>query len=108
MKLIFATGNKDKVREVREMLEGLDVRVLKDNGEEVELKENIDEENISMRSILEGDRRYRDEENFAGAGFTAQEFRDGELVDAEDTSFGDDVSDGDGAGEDFPGDTFEE
>ena len=87
---------------------GLDVRVLKDNGEEVELKENIDEENISMRSILEGDRRYRDEENFAGAGFTAQEFRDGELVDAEDAGFSSDTADDDGAEEDFPGDSFDE
>ena len=87
---------------------GLDVRVLKDNGEEVELKENIDEENISMRSILEGDRRYRDEENFAGAGFTAQEFRDGELVDAEDAGFSSDAADDDGAEEDFPGDSFDE
>ena len=87
---------------------GLDVRVLKDNGEEVELKENIDEENISMRSILEGDRRYRDEENFAGAGFTAQEFRDGELVDADDAGFSSDSADDDGAEEDFPGDSFDE
>jgi len=66
---------------------GLDVRVLKDNGEEVELKENIDEENLSMRSILEGDRRYRDEENFSGAGFSRQEFKDGELVSVEEESF---------------------
>ena len=60
---------------------GLDVRVLRENGEEVELKENVDEENVSMRSILEGDsRRYRDEDGFAEAGYSTQEFKDGELV----------------------------
>ena len=87
---------------------GLDVRVLKDNGEEVELKENIDDENLSMRSIIEGDRRYRDEENFAGAGYTAQEFRNGELVDAENMSF---TSDGLGTGseswDDAQGDSWD-
>ena len=60
---------------------GLDVRVLREDGEEVELKENVDEENVSMRSILEGDsRRYRDEDGFAEAGYSTQEFKDGELV----------------------------
>ena len=69
----------------------LDVRILDDNGEEVELKENIDYGDLSINSIIEGDRRYRDEDKFAGAGFSKQEFVDGELVDAGD----DDDSDGD-------------
>ena len=68
----------------------LDVRILDDNGEEVELKENIDYGDLSINSIIEGDRRYRDEDKFAGAGFSKQEFVDGELVDA-----GDDDSDSD-------------
>ena len=40
--LIFATGNKDKVREVKEMLEGLDVRVLslKEAGLDPEIVED--------------------------------------------------------------------
>ena len=69
----------------------LDVRILDDNGEEVELKENIDYGDLSINSIIEGDRRYRDEDKFAGAGFSKQEFVDGELVDAGD----DDDSDSD-------------
>ena len=76
---------------------GLDVRVLRENGEEVELKENVDEENVdeenvSMRSILEGDsRRYRDEDNFAGAGYSTQEFQDGELVNVGEEATEDDT-----------------
>ena len=61
----------------------LDVHVLKDNGEEVELKENVDEDSPTMRSILEGDRRYRGDEDYSSAGYTQQEFRNGELVNAE-------------------------
>ena len=59
---------------------GLDVRVLKEDGSEVELKENIEYGDLSIHSIIEGDRRYRDEEKFASAGFTKQELVDGELV----------------------------
>jgi len=66
---------------------GLDVRVLRDNGrndyEEVELKENVDYGDLSIHSIIEGDRRYREsQEGFSDAGFTQQEFIDGELVDS--------------------------
>ena len=78
---------------------GLDVRVLKDNGEEVELKENIDDENLSMRSIIEGDHRYRDEEGFGNAGYTRQEFRGGELVNTqeeEESAYAEDDSDDEG------------
>ena len=41
---------------------GLDVRVLRDNGEEVDMSENIDysDTNYDLRSIIEGDRRYND------------------------------------------------
>ena len=68
---------------------GLDVRVLKDNGnndlEEVELKENVDYGDLSIHSIIEGDRRYREEQqSFADAGFTQQEWNEsGELVDSQ-------------------------
>ncbi len=39
---------------------GLDVRVLRDNGEEVDMSENIDysDTNYDLRSIIEGDRSY--------------------------------------------------
>ncbi len=62
---------------------GLDVRVLKDDGTEVELKENIDEGDLSIHSIIEGESRRHShrEENFAAAGFTQQEFSGEELVD---------------------------
>ena len=68
---------------------GLDVRVLKDNGnndlEEVELKENVDYGDLSIHSIIEGDRRYREEQQgFADAGFTQQEWNEsGELIDSQ-------------------------
>ena len=61
---------------------GLDVRVLKDDGSEVELKENVDYGDLSIHSIIEGDRRYREQqEGFSDAGFIQQEFVDGELQD---------------------------
>jgi len=89
---------------------GLDVRVLDENGDEVELKENVDDENLSMRSIIEGDRRYRDEESFSGAGFTSQEFRGGELVDTDEgfgPDSGADMDDEADMEEEFPGDSNE-
>ena len=66
---------------------GLDVRVLRDNGEEVEMSENIDyaDSDLDLRSIIEGDRRYEEkEESFGSFGFQKQEFKDGELVDSEE------------------------
>ena len=75
------------IRELQSL--GLDVRVLKDDGTEVELKENIDYGDLSIHSIIEGDRRYRDDNNYASQGFTTQEFKDGELVDSESNIYGD-------------------
>ena len=69
---------------------GLDVRVLKDNGEEVEMSENIDyaDTDLDLRSIIEGDRRYDEkEESFGSYGFQKQEVKDGELVDSEDDNY---------------------
>ena len=65
---------------------GLDVKVLKDDNTEVEIMENIDYGDTSLRSIIEGDRRYRDDDNesYGEYGFSKQEFDDGELVDVED------------------------
>ena len=67
---------------------GLDVRVLSEDGKEVELKENVEISDLSLRSIIEGDSRpYNNEEDkFVSAGFTKQEIQDGEFVDSiEDT-----------------------
>ena len=65
---------------------GLDVRVLKDDDTEVEIMENVDYGDTSLRSIIEGDRHYRNDENesFGEYGFSKQEFEDGELEDVED------------------------
>ena len=62
---------------------GLDVRVLRDDNTEVELTETIDYGDTDLRSIIEGDRRYEQEESFGSYGYQEQEFKDGELVDVE-------------------------
>ena len=68
---------------------GLDVRVLKDDNTEVEIKETVDYGETDMRSVLEGDfKDYRKEENFAKSGYSTQEFDEesGDLVDVEEGS----------------------
>ena len=63
---------------------GLDVRVLKDDGTEVEMAENIDYGDTDLRSIIEGDRHYGNrEDGLADQGYQYQEFKDGELVGVE-------------------------
>ena len=77
---------------------GLDVRVLRDNGEEVDMSENIDysDTNYDLRSIIEGDRSYGDKgENLGDYGFQKQEFKGEELVDVEDDDYTEDSSDDD-------------
>ena len=65
---------------------GLDVRVLKDDNTEVKIEENIDYGDTDLRSIIEGDRNYRDDEkeSYGSYGFTKQEFNGDELVDVEE------------------------
>ena len=63
---------------------GLDVKVLRDDNTEVELSENIDYGDTDLRSIIEGDRRYQDEESFADYGYQEQEFKNDELVAVDD------------------------
>ncbi len=68
---------------------GLDVRVLRDDNTEVEIKETVDYGETDMRSVLEGDfKDYRKDENFAKSGYSTQEFDEdsGDLVDVEDGS----------------------
>ncbi len=62
----------------------LDVRVLRDDNTEVEIMENVDYGETDLRHIIEGDRKYRDEnESFGDHGFTEQEFVGEELSDVE-------------------------
>ena len=65
----------------------LDVRVLGENGEEIELKENLDDTDMNLHRILEGDRRYdrnSDNEKFGSYGYTEQAFNDeGDLENVE-------------------------
>ena len=65
---------------------GLDVRVLGENGEEVQIMENIDYGDTEYRFDLDDDRKYNDyDANSLGAmGYGTKEFSDdGEFVDAE-------------------------
>ena len=65
----------------------LDVRVLKDDGTEVELKESLDDNETSFNKVESGYpfRRNEDRSDFERAGFTTQEWNDkGELVDVEE------------------------
>jgi len=68
---------------------GLDVKVLKDDGKEVEITETIDYGETDLHSIMEGDRRYQEEESYGAHGFSQQEFEGGELVDVEEDSYED-------------------
>ena len=62
----------------------LDVRVLRDDNTEVEIMENVDYGETDLRHIIEGDRKYRDEnESFGDHGFTEKEFVGEELEDVE-------------------------
>ena len=75
----------------------MDVRVLKDDGTEVELKENLDDTDMNLHRLLEGDRRYRDNDQdrqFANYGYQTQEWNDkGELEDVEEEPAEDDDAD---------------
>ena len=62
----------------------LDVRVLRDDNTEVEIMETVDYGETDLHSIIEGDRRYRDEnESYGDHGFTEQEFVGEELENVE-------------------------
>ena len=65
---------------------GLDVRVLRDDNTEVEIGENIDYGETDLRSIIEGDRRFNQEESFGEFGYQQQELQGEELVDVEEDS----------------------
>ena len=62
----------------------LDVRVLRDDNTEVKIMESVDYGETDLRHIIEGDRKYRDEnESFRDHGFTEKEFVGEELEDVD-------------------------
>ena len=71
---------------------GLDVRVLRDDNTEVEIMETSDMGETDFRSLIEGDRRYRndDDEDFGKHGYSKQEFQGEELVAVEEEPESDD------------------
>ena len=77
---------------------GLDVRVLDENNEEVRIMESVDYGDTNLNHIIEGDRRYNNDEDYGKHGYSKQEFSEGELVDVNDEPEEDDSFD------DFDGD----
>ncbi len=71
---------------------GLDVRVLREDNTEVEIMETVDMGETDFRSLIEGDRKYRQEENLGAQGYTEQEFEGEELVDVEEDPSDDDFA----------------
>ena len=63
---------------------GLDVQVLRDDGTEVEMTENIDYGDTELRAMLEGDRRFAERESYSEYGYQEQEFKNNELVTVEE------------------------
>ena len=84
---------------------GLDVSVLRDDGTEVEIGENVDYGETDLRAIIEGDRHYNRDESFGDYGYQQQEFKGEELVDV-DTD--DDSDDFEGESDDYTDDSFDE
>ncbi|ETP72494.1 DNA-directed RNA polymerase, beta subunit [Lachnospiraceae bacterium JC7] len=63
----------------------LDVRVLDENQNEIEIKEELYDANQDMHRLLSGgDSRYEKNENYGQYGYETQEFKNGELVNADD------------------------
>ena len=63
---------------------GLDVKVLKDDHTEVEIMETVDYGETDLHSVIEGDRKYKEDEPLEDYGFSKQEFEGEELVDIEE------------------------
>ncbi len=63
---------------------GLDVRVLRDDNTEVEIIETADMGETDFRSLIEGDRKYRQDDDLGAHGYTEQEFQGDELIDVEE------------------------
>jgi len=64
---------------------GLDVKLLRDDGSEVEVKENADYVEKDLHSVIEGERDFHRDESYGAMGYQEQEFsEEGELVDVAD------------------------
>ena len=63
---------------------GLDMRVLRDDNTEVDIMESVDYGDTDLRSIIEGDRKYNQNESFASHGYSQQEFDGMEMVNIEE------------------------
>ena len=79
------------LKELRSL--ALDVRVLRDDNTEVQIAEAMDYEETDLRSIIEGDRKFREEEPLADYGFQKQEFQDDELVSIDEEEDADGIDD---------------
>ena len=75
---------------------GLDVRILDENNEEVQIMESVDYGDTNLNHIIEGDRRYNNDEDYGKHGYSKQEFSEGELVDVEEEPEEDSFDDFDG------------
>ena len=62
----------------------LDVKVLNENDEEVELKENIDTTDTDWNSIMGNEHYNSDDENFSAHGYQQQEIQGEDFVPIED------------------------
>jgi DNA-directed RNA polymerase subunit beta len=82
---------------------GLDIRVLKDDGSEVEIKEQVDYSDSVFRYELDGRTQghRKEDESLGNLGYSEQELSDGDQ-----DSYGDDSSDGDGYGDSDMSDEF--
>ena len=74
---------------------GLDVKVLNENDEEIELKENIDTSDTDWNSIMGNDKYNADQENLGAHGYQQQEIQGDEFVSVDEDSDYDDSYDDD-------------
>ena len=75
---------------------GLDMRVQREEDgkiTDVEIMESSDYGDTDLRSVIEGDRRYSQNEQFASHGYSRQEFVGGELRDVEEADLTDEEPD---------------
>ena len=68
----------------------LDVKVLNENDEEVELKENIDTSDTDWNAIMGNERMHGQDENLGAHGYQAQEIQGDEFVSVDEDSVFDD------------------
>ena len=65
-----------------------EVTAIRPDNKEVEIRESVDMGDTDFRSLIEGDRKYRQDDDLGEHGYTEQEFEGEELVDVKN-----DVSD---------------